>query len=97
MSKVKTSKATIGIVGAGNISFHFVKAIVQQKWNIDNLLIYDLNKEASLKFKNKTHTYFNPLKDKGVDKDVRCLVQNDLEDLITNSDIVFLSTVSKEP
>jgi ornithine cyclodeaminase len=97
LSKVKTSKSSIGIVGAGNISFQFIKAVLREKWHIDNVLIYDLNQESAIKFKDETHAYCKSLQDNCVDKDVECLVQKDLEELITNSDILFLSTTSKEP
>lgn len=93
LSKVKTSKVSIGIVGAGNISFHFIKAILQERWHTGNVLIYDLNQEASIKFKNQTHTYCKSLQG----TDIECFVQKDLESLITNSDVIFLSTISKEP
>ncbi len=71
----------LGIVGCGNISKVFLECLNLQKWQIDEIAIFDLEPEYAKKF--------------GAQKNFK-IAQN-VEDLIQNSDLILFATTAPKP
>lgn len=78
----------IGIVGAGNISEQFVHCLNLQNWKINVIKLFDLNPQACIKLKEKINQ-INPT--------IKVETHTELKKLITESDLIFLSTTSITP
>lgn len=85
-----TNKRTrsIGIVGTGNISEQFINCLNQQNWKIDVIRLFDLNPQVSIKLKEK----INQEQPK-----IKVEIVKELKELITESELIFLSTTSSTP
>ncbi len=92
--KSDNCKDTVGIVGAGNISLNFLKASLSEGWPIKKVCIYDINNEPSLKLKNECKKF---LQSSGKKNNIEITIYNGLDELIKDSNTVFLSTTAKEP
>jgi len=88
LSNVKHSKKVIGIIGTGNISRQFVESIITERWEIEQIILYDSNDKAAVRFKEEIQN---------LKKNIKTYIQRDLNTLIRNSEIIFLSTTSQEP
>lgn len=88
LSNVKHSKKIIGIIGTGNISRHFVESIISERWKIKQIILYDSNGKAVVKLKEAIQN---------LNSNIKIEVQDDLNKLIINSEIIFLSTTSQKP
>lgn len=85
---ISKKKKTIGIVGAGNISKKFISCLNQQNWEINVIKLFDLNPQASIKLKEKINQ-INPK--------IKVEIVKELKELITKSELIFLSTTSSIP
>lgn len=81
-------KKTIGIVGTGNISSNFINSLIQQNWKVDIIKLFDLRNHAAIKLKEK-------ILEKN--KQIKVDIAKDLKELITESELIFLSTTSSSP
>lgn len=88
LSDIKHSKRVIGIIGTGNISKHFVESIITERWKIDQIVLYDSNYKAAVKLKDEIQN---------LNRNIKIDIQDDLNTLIINSEMIFLSTTSQEP
>lgn len=88
LSDVKHSKKVIGIIGTGNISGHFVESIINERWEIEQIILYDTNNKAAVKFKEEIQN---------LNSNIKIDIQDDLNTLIINSEMIFLSTTSQVP
>ena len=85
-----TSKRTrsIGIVGTGNISEQFIHCFNLQHWEINVIKLFDLNSQSSIKLKEKINQ---------IEPKIKVEITKELEELITKSELIFLSTTSSTP
>ena len=85
-----TSKRTrsIGIVGTGNISEQFIHCFNLQHWEINVIKLFDLNSQSSIKLKEKINQ---------IEPKIKVEITKELEELITESELIFLSTTSSTP
>lgn len=88
LSNVKQSKKVIGIIGTGNISRNFIESIINEKWQIEQIILHDSHDQAAISLKNEIHN---------LDNSIKVNIQNNLNELIANSEVLFLSTTSQEP
>jgi 2,3-diaminopropionate biosynthesis protein SbnB len=85
---ISKRKKTIGIVGTGNISEQFINCLNQQDWKINVIKLFDLNPQACIKLKEKIDQ-INPK--------IKVEIIKKLKELITESELIFLSTTSPTP
>ena len=81
-------KKTIGIVGTGNISEQFIHCFNLQHWEINVIKLFDLNSQSSIKLKEKINQ---------IEPKIKVEITKELEELITESELIFLSTTSSTP
>lgn len=81
-------KKTIGIVGTGNISEQFIHCFNLQHWEINVIKLFDLNSQSSIQLKEKINQ---------IEPKIKVEITKELEELITESELIFLSTTSSTP
>lgn len=79
---------TLGIVGAGNISEQFIYCLNMQNWKIKGIKLFDVDFQASSRLKEKINNLY---------PEVKVEIVKELRDLITKSELIFLSTTSSTP
>ncbi len=84
----KNTKQTLGIVGAGNLSKQFIKSFINQNWTVDQIALFDLDDQASNRLKATIHK-INPA--------IKVVLAQNLEGLVKQSDLIFLSTTTSAP
>lgn len=84
----KNTKQTLGIVGAGNLSEQFIKSFINQNWTVDQIALFDLDDQASNRLKATIHK-INPA--------IKVVLAQNLEGLVKQSDLIFLSTTTSAP
>lgn len=85
---IKNIRQTIGIVGAGNLSEQFVQGVYNQKWITDKIILFDLDNNASVRLKEKINQ---------INSTIEVSIAQELKELITQSQLIFLSTTSSVP
>jgi len=81
---------TLGIIGTGRIAYNIVKCLYLQKWDIDNIILYDTQEDYSKKFISLLNKNNIKLSDK-------VSIENKKENLVNKSDLLILTTTAKEP
>jgi N-[(2S)-2-amino-2-carboxyethyl]-L-glutamate dehydrogenase len=84
----KNTKQTLGIVGTGNLSEQFVKSCSDQNWMIEKIVLFDLDDNAPKRLQEKIHK---------INSTINVALAQNLEELITQSSLIFLSTTSSTP
>lgn len=79
---------SLGVVGAGNLAERFLECLHKQNWSIKEINIFDLEPQACPKLQNKI---------KQINPRIDVKIIKKLKDLITTSEVIFLSTTSLEP
>ena len=84
----KKKKKTMGIVGTGNISEQFVSCFNLLNSEINLINLFDLDLNAAKKLKEKI---------KQIGPKTKVKINKSLEELIKESELIFLSTTTSEP
>lgn len=83
---ITTSKA-VSFIGCGLISKYILNFLIGTSWNIDNIYLYDLNKEYAEQFSSYIIKKYK----------INVVIVDSIESVISNADILYLATTATTP
>lgn len=88
LKEQKKKVTQLGIVGSGFIARKMIESLVKLDWQIDEILLFDLNKDYAQALSDFVQT---------LNADIKVSVSPDLETLVRASEVLITTTTAGEP